>query len=108
MRLVICFALLALAGCTGDMTAVIRSADGRPQGPVDLSFTTNGFGDGRMTARLPDGETFTGKYVKIASKASASSFGTALDDGSGFGTTYSTVRNYSGKVEAMLIGDRGH
>jgi len=113
--------LLMLAGCTS--TGVIEgrlAAPGTPPTPVKFTYKTPPLGNGgTMTVTLPNGETFAGKYVHITSTSTVdavhprfwdpawgywSPFDTPWLDGADFPAF---VRNYSGKVVAVLFGDRG-
>ena len=113
--------LWILGGCatTGFVDGRYATAGTSPT-PVTFSYHTQPIGSGgTMTVTLPTGESFSGKYVHITSTSTVDvmppvfwdrswavwgPFGSPWYDGTDFPTF---VRNYSGKVVAMLFGNRG-
>ncbi len=97
---------------------------GQPAEPVVFNFESDRGGQGgKLSALLPDGETFTGKYLQITSTTSESTVGPMFYGWgdpywSGWGPfgapwssggDYTTFRtNYSGKVIATLFGTKGN
>ena len=115
-----------LAGCVASGTIRGRmSKTGDAPVPVTLQYRSERFAqNGTITAKLPDGETFTGRYLQVSSDTDAETldpywggwgvgwagWGPWSDDYGAWiaGADMPTfVRNYSGKVIATLIGDRG-
>jgi hypothetical protein len=115
-----------LAGCVASGTIKGRlSAPGTVPLPVTLQYRSARFNqNGTITATMPNGETFKGRYLQVTSDASAesldpywgdwgvgwTSWGPWADDYGPYivGEDLPTfVRNYSGKVIATLLGDRG-
>jgi len=96
---------LVLAACSGDMRGAVQSPAGQPLGAAAFHYENSGFGYGKVTATLPDGERFEGSYSQ--SKGTAFSTAHATVSGQWIGgagtTTYS-----SNQYEAVLLGDRGH
>lgn len=92
------FFVFMLAACSGTMMGMIQQ-NGET---VSLQFKDNGFGSGRITTTLSDGETFQGKFVE----ASSSGFSTGFSTGGG--SSFGTVALYSGNIDAVLFGDKGH
>ncbi len=125
------FLLLALllgathAACTAG--GPIRAQVAGPGGgaAVTMQYRTERFGEnGTLTATLPDGQRYSGRYLQVTSDTDAMSldpFWGAWDIGwAGWGPWEDDepnwvvgadiptfIRNYSGKVIALLIGDRG-
>ena len=115
-----------LAGCVASGTIRGRMTKaGDAAVPVTLQYRSERFQqNGTLTATLPDGETFSGRYLQISSDTDAETldpywggwgvgwagWGPWSDDYGAWipGEDVPTfVRNYSGKVIATLIGDRG-
>jgi hypothetical protein len=115
-----------LAGCVASGTIKGRLTEpGAAATPVTLQYQSARFNqNGTMTATLPDGESFSGRYLQVTSDIDAESldpywggwgvgwggWGPWTDDYGPWivGEDVPTfVRNYSGKVIATLIGDRG-
>lgn len=114
-----------LAGCaaSGPIRAV-ETADGGAK-PVVMSYRTERFGlNGMLTATMPDGEQYSGRYLQVTSDTEADTllpfwagwdvgwgdWGPWADDTPDYmvGADMPTfVRNYSGKAIATLLGDRG-
>lgn len=112
-----------LSGCAS--TGVLKgrlSLPGQPAAPVTLAFQSDRLGGGgTLSTTLPDGESFSGKYVQMTSATAGEvaapmsqgwepfwggwgAFGEPWFEGGG----YETFRvNYSGKVIATLFGDKG-
>ena len=114
-----------LGGCVASGAIKGRlTMPGAAPTPVTMHYRSERFGqNGTMSATLPDGESFTGRYLQVTSDTS----GEALDPywggwGAGWagwgpwsddygpwvvGEDVPTfVRNYSGKVIATLLGNR--
>ena len=115
-----------LAGCVASGTIRGRlTTPGAAPTQVTLHYRSERFGqNGTMSATLPDGESFTGRYLQITSDTSSAElapYWSGWDipwsgseewaEGSGpwFGgeDVPTFTRNYSGKVIATLLGDRG-
>jgi hypothetical protein len=118
-------AALGLAGCVASgaiQARVTRPEDG---GPVAMRYRTDRFDDdGTLTATLPDGERYQGRFLQVTSDTDAETldpywggwgvgwdgWGPWTDDYGPYivGADVPTfIRNYSGKVIATLLGDRG-
>jgi hypothetical protein len=125
------FALLAGCAQQGTIMGRLEVPGEKATTPVTMNWNTPGFsGGGTMSVHLPEGETYTGKYLQITSATSANTLGGGGYMGGwgggwggaggywndwgpygspwGYGNDYSTfVKNYSGKVIATLFGDKG-
>lgn len=108
MRLLIIAVCLTLVGCAGTMNGMVRSSGH----PVSIAYTQSADHDD-LTITMPDGETFTGKAVMIGKStsvgygvgnATATSSGRRYASGTGFGV----VNTYTGNMQAVLFGNRGH
>lgn len=117
---------LALSGCvaSGPIQARLAATDGGGT-PVAMQYRTERFGmNGTMTATLPDGEHYSGRFLQITSQTDAETldpfwggwgvgwagWGPWTDDYGPYivGADVPTfIQNYSGKVIATLLGDRG-
>jgi hypothetical protein len=114
----------AMAGCVASGPIKGRLTEpGKPPVPLTMHYRSERFGEnGTMTATLPDGESFSGRYLQVSSETSGDTlapfwggYGVAWDDwgadseseawitGSDLPTF---IQNYSGKVIATLLGDR--
>jgi hypothetical protein len=120
------YVLLAtlVAGC-GPSSGVIAGQwvpPGRPAEPVSLAWQARATGgEGTLAVTLPDGEAFTGNYLQVVSGHAAAVIDPFMggyppywNDWGPFGDpwTYGNdartfARNYSGRVIATLLGDRG-
>lgn len=124
-------AVLALALCAAHAactaSGAIRAQVAGPGGgaPVAMQYRSERFGlNGTMTATLPDGQRYSGSYLQVTSDTDATTldpFWGAWDVGWGnwgpwqddepswaIGADMPTfIRNYSGKVIALLLSDRG-
>jgi len=119
-------AAAVLAGCvaSGPIKGRLTQPGAAPT-PVTLHYRSARFNqNGTLTATLPSGESFSGRYLQVTSDTDAETldpywggwgvgwagWGPWTDDygpwiaGEDFPTF---VRNYSGKVIATLLGDRG-
>ena len=115
-----------LGGCvaSGPIKGRLTGAGVAPTS-VTMSYRSERFSqNGTLRATLPDGETFSGRYLEVTSDTDAETldpfwggwgvgwagWGPWSDDYGPWiaGEDIPTfVRNYSGKVIATLIGDRG-
>lgn len=122
-------ALLGLlaAGCasTGIINARLHLPGQSSTTPIKMEYQTERFGDGgTMTATLPSGESFEGRYLQITSASSGDTLGTPWGgwgpwdpywtDWGPYGTAWvggldyaSFVQNYTGKLVSTLFGNRG-
>ncbi len=115
-----------LAGCVASGTIRGRlTTPGAAAIPVELEYRSARFDqNGTMTATLPNGEKFTGRYLQVTADTSANTvepyFGDWGTDWAGWGPWSDDyglfvvgedlptfIRNYSGKVIATLLGNRG-
>ena len=99
-----------LAGCSGMMNGMIRNDGTR----VSIEYE-QGMDHDKLRVTMPDGETFTGKVVMVgASSGFMTGFGTASVDSSsggyasGTGSTFGVVNTYTGSMQGVLFGDKGH
>lgn len=87
-----------LVGCSGAMNGMIRDDGSR----VPILYE-QGMDHDKLRVTMPDGETFTGKAVMVGASSafvSSNSYGTA--------PSFAVVNTYTGNVEGVLFGDRGH
>jgi len=82
--------------------------------PISISYT-QGMQHDNLKVTMPDGETFNGKAVMIVHSAKfVTGFGTATTASSkgpyatASGTGFGVVESYTGSVQAVLFGDKGH
>ena len=123
---ILLIAACSLVGCVASGTIRGRlSTPGAAALPVELQYRSARFDqNGTMTTTLPNGEKFTGRYLQVTADANATTvepyfgdwgtdwteWGPSSDDWGLFvpGEDLPTfIRNYSGKVIATLLGDRG-
>ena len=117
---------LLFGGCvaSGPITGRLTSPGAAPV-TITMHYRSARFSqNGTMTATLPSGESFSGRYLQVASDTDAEmldpywgGWGVGwggwepwTDDGGPWiaGADVPTfVRNYSGRVIATLLGDRG-
>lgn len=115
----------ALGGCVASGPIAARVAGPGGGAPVAMQYRSERFNqNGTMTATLPDGQTFTGRYLEVTSDTDATTldpywggwgvgwdgWGPWTDDYGPYivGADVPTfIKNYSGKVIAVLLGDRG-
>ena len=112
----------ALLGCaSGDVTGRV-TLPGLPAAPLTMTWSSGLFGEsGKMSAVMPDGERFSGKYQVVSPGMSRGSLEPAwtgdepgehqgkIDD-SMWGAARDTMRfkrAYENKAVATLMGDRG-
>ena len=115
-----------IAGCTasGTIKGRLTRTGGAPT-PITMSYRSERFSqNGTLRATLPDGESFDGRYLEVTSDTDAETldpywggwgvgwagWGPWTDDYGPWiaGEDVPTfVRNYSGKVIATLLGNRG-
>jgi hypothetical protein len=119
----------ALSGCVASGAIKGRLTDpGQTAVPVTLDYRSERFDEGGvMTATMPDGERFSGRYLQVTSQTEGAtldpywggwemgwgSWGGFADGGTdevwiGGADMPTFMQNYSGKVIATLLGDRGH
>lgn len=99
---------LALAGCAGTMSGMVRGSGER----VQMGYQ-QGVSHDELTITMPDGETFVGKAVMVGGSTSmgvgtgtaraVSSSGTVA---TARANTFGVVNTYTGDVEAVLFGNR--
>ena len=101
---------LALAGCAGTMSGMVRGTGER----VQIAYQ-QGVSHDDLSITMPDGEAFVGKAVMVGG-------GTSMGMGMGTATAVSSsgtvataranafgvVNTYTGDVEAVLFGNRSH
>ena len=94
-----------LAACSGTMKGVVQQGGES----VNFQFEDTGFGYGKLRTTLPDGETFEGKFAEEASSGYITGFN-ATGTGATImrGSTFEAVESYSGNIEAILFGNKGH
>ncbi len=115
----------ALSGCvaSGPIGARVAGPDGGAT--VAMRYRSERFNqNGTMTATMPGGEVFTGRYLEVTSDTDAvtldpywGAWGVGWGGWGGWGDDYGPyiggagvptfIKNYSGKVIAVLLGDRG-
>jgi len=112
----------ALLGCASGPVTGRVTLPGQPAAPLTMTWNSGLFGgSGKMSAVMPDGERFTGKYQVVTPGMSRSSLEPAwtgdepgehqgkIDDsmwGAGRDTR-TFIRSYENKAVATLKGDRG-
>lgn len=109
-----------LAGCATQGLIAGRATPpnqpSAPATPVTFSFSGRGTGmGGTLSVTLPDGETFSGRYLQVKGAATGNTVGFGGTGvgwwggaGWGGGDWATFVQTYSGTAVAMLFGDRGH
>jgi hypothetical protein len=112
----------ALLGCaSGDVTGRV-TLPGQAATPLSMTWSSSPFGEsGKMSAAMPDGERFSGKYQVVKPGLTRSTMDPAwtgdapgesqgqIDDsmwGAGRDTR-TFIRTYENKAVATLRGDRG-
>lgn len=110
LRLLACTPFLLLAACSasGGAQGLVTSPGGAPLGSAQFHYVTHGGTAAALTALLPDGERFTGDAISQSSE-SAPGLGLVVgrkprDTGLVF---TAPGRQWSGAIEAVLIGDQG-
>jgi len=123
--LVVAVAALAAGGCTasGKINARITRPDSGAT--VVMRYQSQRFtNNGTLTATMPDGEQFSGRYLQVTADTDADAldpywggWGVGWDGWGPWSDDYGPwiagadmptfIRNYSGKVIATLLGDRG-
>jgi len=116
LRLVGVLVAAAVAGCasTGTMSGQLSGAGGPPARQVTLNYETDRSGEGgNLSLTLPDGESFTGRYLKVGSAAAtAPAPGTDLNfseinwDNTADQWSFDKAAD-SDKIVALLQGNRG-
>lgn len=107
LAVVVCF---FLSGCTGTMNGMLRGSGE----PISIAYTQAMQHDD-LQVTMPDGETFTGKAVMAGHSTSmGTGFGTVNATSSNgtyataSGSSFGVVQNYTGSMQAVLFGNRGH
>jgi len=94
-----------LAACSGTMKGMVQQGGES----VNFQFEDGGLGSGKLRTTLSDGETFKGKFAEESSSGFVTGFDT---EGTGativHGETFETVESYSGNIDAILFGNKGH
>ena len=122
---VACTSLLAgaLLGCASGAVTGRVTLPGQPAAPLTMTWNSGLFGEsGKISAVMPDGERFSGKYQVVAPGMTRTSLDPAwtgdepggynqgqIDDsmwGAGRDTT-AFLKTYENKAVARLKGDRG-
>lgn len=110
MRLLVIAVCLTLGGCAGTMNGMVRSSGH----PVSIAYNQSTDHDD-LKVTMPDGETFTGKAVMVGKSTSLGySFGSATASSSkghyaaGSRSAFGVVNTYTGNMQAVLFGNRGH
>jgi hypothetical protein len=119
-----CISLLAgaLLGCASGAVTGRVTLPGQAVAPLTMTWNSGLFGEsGKISAVMPDGERFSGKYQVVAPGMTRSSLDPAwtgdepgdsqgqIDDSMwGVGrNTMSFIKTYENKAVARLKGDRG-
>ena len=94
--------IVLLAACSGTMKGMVQQGGES----VNFQFEETGIGHGKLTATLSDGETFKGRFAEESSSGFVTGFDTS-------GTivrkeAFEAVESYSGNIEAILFGNKGH
>jgi hypothetical protein len=94
-----------LAACSGTMKGMVQQGDES----VNFQFEDTGIGHGTLRATLSGGETFKGRFAD----ESSSGFVTTFDTEGPQATivhreAFEAIESYSGNVEAILFGNKGH
>jgi len=123
--LLVLAAALALAGCTASGAIQARVTTPDSGAPVTMRYRTDRFTDnGMLTATTPDGQQYSGRFLQVTSDTDAETldpywggWGVGWDGWGPWSDDYGPyiigadvptfIRNYSGKVIATLLGDRG-
>lgn len=97
--------IVLLAACSGTMKGKVQQGGES----VNFQFEDSGLGTGTLRTTLSDGETFKGKYADESSSGFVTGFDT---DGIGativHGKTFEAIESYSGNIDAVLFGNKGH
>jgi hypothetical protein len=82
--------------------------------PISIDYT-QGMQHDNLQVTMPDGETFTGKAVMVGHSTSmGTGFGTTTATSSSgayataSGTSFGVVESYTGSMQAVLFGNKGH
>jgi len=105
VALILLLFIVLLAACSGTMKGRVQQGGES----VNFQFEDSGLGTGTLRTTLSDGETFKGKYAD----ESSSGFVTAFDmEGTGativHAETFEAIESYSGNIDAVLFGNKGH
>ena len=110
MKILIVVICLTLSACAGTMNGMVRGSGER----ISISYT-QGMQHDNLKVKMPDGEIFSGKAVMVGhstsmgigfSSAAATSSSGAYATGSG--TSFGVVESYTGSMQAVLFGNKGH
>jgi len=97
--------IVLLAACSGTMKGRVQQGGES----VNFQFEDSGIGTGTLRTTFSDGETFKGKYADKSSSGFVTGFDT---EGKGativHGETFETMESYSGNIDAVLFGNKGH
>jgi predicted small secreted protein len=102
---ILLLSIVLLAACSGTMKGRVQQGGES----VNFQFEDTGIGHGKLRATLSDGETFKGRFADEASSGYVTGF-----DTEGTGATivrreaFEAVESYSGNIEAILFGNKGH
>ena len=102
---ILLLSIVLLAACSGKMKGRVQQGGES----VNFQFEDTGIGHGKLRATLSDGETFKGRFADEASSGYVTGF-----DTEGTGATivrreaFEAVESYSGNIEAILFGNKGH
>lgn len=110
-RLFVTFsAALVLYGCAGTMTGMVRES-----GKMVTIAYEQGMEHDNLSVTMPDGEQFKGKVVMVGRTtgissgfANMSAYSSTGAYASGSGSSFSIVNTYTGNVQGVLFGNRGH
>ena len=101
---------ILLSGCSGKMNGMIRNDGTR----VSIEYE-QGMDHDKLRVTMPDGEIFTGKVVMVGASSgfvtgfgSASAYSSSGTYASGAGSTFGVVHTYTGSMQGVLFGDKGH
>lgn len=110
MRILVVVIFLSLSACAGTMNGMIRGSGE----PISIAYT-QGMQHDNLQVIMPNGETFTGKTVMVGHSTSmGTGFGTATATSSSgayataSGTSFGVVESYTGSMQAVLFGNKGH
>ena len=102
IALILLLFLGLLTACSGTMKGMVQQGGES----VNFHFEDTGLGSGALRTTLSDGETFKGRFAEESSSGFVTGFDTS-------GTivrkeAFEAVESYSGNIEAILFGNKGH